>query len=204
MISQTWNIINIIERRLKFLLEKEKVCALCVSWLMCECNRSTGDTYSSMGPDIFRGSCTPILWFVFPIGLRLFTIRYFCHFIVPLKNFSPIRRRHHCRWRAAKFRPMLGAQGLSAQRDLYRATPTGTVTRDLEFSSLIRRTALLSRLLRHAFGCGGPILTRILMGLWHWHYNNGLSVDNKRVLLFFLRNGVHLRFHYQLVPLQPN
>jgi hypothetical protein len=30
---------------------------------------------------------------------------------------------HHCRWRAAKFRPMLGAQGLWAGRDLYRATP---------------------------------------------------------------------------------
>ena len=33
-------------------------------------------------------------------------------FYVPLKNFSLIWRRHHCRWRAAKFRPMLGAQGL--------------------------------------------------------------------------------------------
>jgi hypothetical protein len=32
--------------------------------------------------DIFRGPCTPTLWFVFPIGLmRLITVRYFCHFI---------------------------------------------------------------------------------------------------------------------------
>jgi hypothetical protein len=50
------------------------------------CNRSTGDAYSSMAPDptsdIFRGPCTPILWFVFPIKLmRLITDRYFCHFI---------------------------------------------------------------------------------------------------------------------------
>jgi hypothetical protein len=60
------------------------------------------------------------------------------------------------------YRPMLGAQGLSAGRDLYRATPA--VTRDLGFSSLIRRTAPFSRLLRHAWGCGGPILTRILTG----------------------------------------
>ena len=30
---------------------------------------------------------------------------------------------HHYRWRGCKFRPMLGAQGLWAGRDLYRATP---------------------------------------------------------------------------------
>jgi hypothetical protein len=86
----------------------------------------------------------------------------YLRFYVPLKNISLIWRRHHCRWRAAKFRPMLGAQGLWAGRDLYRATPT--VTRDLGFSGLIRRTAPFSRLLRHAWECGGPILTRILMG----------------------------------------
>jgi hypothetical protein len=83
-------------------------------------------------------------------------------FYVPLKNCSLIWRRHQCRWRAAKFRPMLGAQGLWAGRDLFRATPA--VTRDLGFSGLIRRTAPFSRLLRHAWGYGGPILTRILTG----------------------------------------
>jgi hypothetical protein len=51
---------------------------------------------------------------------------------VPLKNCSLIWRRHHCRWRAAKLRPMLGAQGFWAGRDLYHATPA--VTRDLSFS----------------------------------------------------------------------
>jgi hypothetical protein len=50
------------------------------------CDRSTGDAYSSMAPNptsvIFRGLCTPILWFVFPIRLmRLITVRYFFHFI---------------------------------------------------------------------------------------------------------------------------
>jgi hypothetical protein len=65
-----------------------------------------------------------------------------------------------CRWKAAKFRPMLGAQGLWAGRDLYRVTPA--VTRGLSFSGLIQRTAPFSRLLRHARGCWGPILTRIL------------------------------------------
>jgi hypothetical protein len=76
-----------------------------------------------------------------------------------------IWRRHHCRWRAAKFWLTLGAQGLWAGRDLYRATPA--VTRDLGFFGLIRRTAPFSRLVRHAWGCGGSILTRILKGIIH-------------------------------------
>jgi hypothetical protein len=46
---------------------------------------STGYAYFSMAPDptsdIFRGPSTPILWFLFPIGLiRLIIVRYFCHF----------------------------------------------------------------------------------------------------------------------------
>jgi hypothetical protein len=60
------------------------------------------------------------------------------------------------------YRPMLGAQGLRAGRDLYCATPA--VTRDLGFSGLIRRTDPFSSLLRHTRGCGGSILTRILTG----------------------------------------
>jgi hypothetical protein len=90
----------------------------------------------------------------------------FLLFYVPLKNISLIWRRHHCRWRAAKFRPMLGAQGLWAGRDRFRATPA--VTRGLSFSGLIRRTAPFSRLLRHVWRCRGPILTRILTGSWFW------------------------------------
>jgi hypothetical protein len=51
---------------------------------------------------------------------------------VPLKNFSLLWRRYHCRWRAANiYRPLLGAQGLWAGRDFYRATLT--VTPDLSF-----------------------------------------------------------------------
>jgi hypothetical protein len=38
----------------------------------------------------------------------------FLRFYVPLKYFSLMWRRHHCRWRASKFRPTLGAQGLWA------------------------------------------------------------------------------------------
>jgi hypothetical protein len=86
----------------------------------------------------------------------------YLRFYVPLKNFSLIWRRHYSPWRAAQFKPMLGAQGLWAGRDLYR--DTSAVTRDLGFSGLIRRTAPFSRLLRHTRGCGGYILTRILTG----------------------------------------
>jgi hypothetical protein len=66
-------------------------------------------------------------------------------------------RRHHCRWRGAKFRPMLKTQGLWAGRDLYRATrsPTVTQTQDFGFSGLIRRTVPFSRLLRHPYGPWG-------------------------------------------------
>jgi hypothetical protein len=64
--------------------------------------------------------------------------------------------------KGCKFRPMLGAQGLWAGRDLYRATPA--VTRSLGFSGLIWRTAPFSRLLWHTRGCGGSILTRIVTG----------------------------------------
>jgi hypothetical protein len=62
------------------------------------CDRSTGYAYSSMAPDptsdIFRGPCTPILWFVFSTGLiRLITVWFFflpfhLRFYVPLKNVS--------------------------------------------------------------------------------------------------------------------
>jgi hypothetical protein len=47
-------------------------------------------------------------------------------FHVPLKNFSLTWRRHHYRWRAVTFRSMLGAKGLWAVRDLYRAIPAVT------------------------------------------------------------------------------
>jgi hypothetical protein len=58
-------------------------------------------------------------------------------FYLPLKTFSLLWRRNHCRWRAATClgRSMLGAHGLWAGRDLYRAT--SVVTRDLGFFGLI-------------------------------------------------------------------
>jgi hypothetical protein len=82
--------------------------------------------------------------------IQIYWLIDYLRFYVPLKNFSLIWRRHQCRWRAAKFRPMLSAQGLWAGRDLYRAT--SAVKRDLGFSGLIRRTATISRLLRHTCG----------------------------------------------------
>jgi hypothetical protein len=78
----------------------------------------------------------------------------YLQFYVPLNNFS---LGWQCtvtitKWRAAKFRPMLGAHGLRAGRDFYHATPS--VTRDLGFSSLIQRTISFSCLLQYTRGCG--------------------------------------------------
>jgi hypothetical protein len=84
-------------------------------------------------------------------------------FYALLQNISFIWRRHHYRWRAAKFRPMLGAQGLWALRDLYRATPA--VTQGLSFSGLIRGTVPLSRLWRQTRGCGKSILMYVFFYL---------------------------------------
>jgi hypothetical protein len=64
-------------------------------------------------------------------ALEVWLIDYL-RFYVPLKNFSLIWKRHHCRRRASISRSMLRTQGLWAGRDLYRATPT--VTRGLGFS----------------------------------------------------------------------
>jgi hypothetical protein len=87
------------------------------------------------------------------------------------------RRRHHYQWRAAQFRPMFGAQGLWAGRDLYRATPA--VTRDIGFSGLIRRTAPFSRLLRLARVCGESTLALI-------HTDNVDIVKIHSLLLFMI------------------
>jgi hypothetical protein len=67
---------------------------------------------------------------------------------------------------AAKFRPMLGAQGLWAGRDLYRATPT--VTWGLSFSGFIWRTAPFSRLLRHARGVSVSFSMKLCANLHMW------------------------------------
>jgi hypothetical protein len=75
-------------------------------------------------------------------------------FYVPLKNIALIWRRHHCRWRAAKFRPMLSAfeQGgiFIVPHQLWHGTSVFPVS--------------FSRLLRHTWGCGWSILTRIFTG----------------------------------------
>jgi hypothetical protein len=122
--------------------------------------------------------------------------------------FLLIWRSHHYRWRAAKYRSMLGAQGLWAGRDLYRAIPA--VTRDLGFSDLIRRTAPfsqllkdykdmwriysnpdpygspISHLLRHTRGCWGSILTRILMGDELWGKMRTLCLWHLKIQLYII------------------
>jgi hypothetical protein len=124
------------------------------------------------------------------------------YWFFPLKNFSLIWRRHHCRWRATKFKPMLGAQGLWAGRYLYLATPA--VTRGLGFSGLIRRIAPFSRLLRPTRGCGGSILIRIITELYAfkyitysciisstWIYNSILS---NLTCIYIISSNLHLTY----------
>jgi hypothetical protein len=112
-------------------------------------NTSFGpETTSSEGPPRLVASynvCLFVCWLV-----CLFTVLRLA------QEFPLAWRRHHFQWRAAKFRPMLGAQGLWAGRDLYRAT--SVVTWELSFSGLIRRTAPFSRLLRYTMGRGVNVL----------------------------------------------
>jgi hypothetical protein len=127
----------------------------CMLFRYCKGQGSIGITWPLLGPVVLH---VPGTWKDWLIDWLIDYLRFY----VPLKNISLIWKRHHCRWRAAKFRSMLGAQGLWACRDLYRVTPA--VTRDLGFSGLIRRTAPFSRILRHTRGCGWSILTWIFTG----------------------------------------
>jgi hypothetical protein len=108
-------------------------------------------------------------------------------FYAPLKNFSLLWRCHHCQWRAAKFRSMLGAQGLWAGRDLYLAIPA--VTWDLNFSVSSEQSpitthkgmwriysnpdphgSLFSRLIWYPWGYWGPVLWDMAQYLMHRIY----------------------------------
>jgi hypothetical protein len=114
----------------------------------------------------------------------------YLQFYVPLKNFSLIWRRHHYRLRAAKFRPMLGTQGLWAGRGLYRATPA--VTRGLGFSCLIRRLWSINR------GCLLP------HGTWSHLWYIQRSVYDHSLIYFSYRTyeieycSLFLSFHSDL------
>jgi hypothetical protein len=74
--------------------------------------------------------CTPILWFIFLIGLmRLITVRYFCHFfflnfrficfvysnLSTWTIFQLTGDCHHYQWQGWKFRRMLSTYGFSSE-----------------------------------------------------------------------------------------
>jgi hypothetical protein len=61
----------------------------------------------------------------------LYLIDDFNMFCVPFNNFSLLWRRHHYRWKVAKFRPILWASCLWEKGNLYRNT--SAVKRDLVF-----------------------------------------------------------------------
>jgi hypothetical protein len=126
-------------------------------------------------------------WFVpnlIEIGSLVLEIDYLL-FYVQLKNISLMWKHHHCRWRAAKFRPMFSTQGLWAGSDLYRATLLWhgpqffrSHSKDSPIQSpLPTRMGMgriysnpdphgspISCLLQHTRGWGGPILSLILTG----------------------------------------
>jgi hypothetical protein len=98
------------------------------------CDRSAEDAYPSVAHDptfaYVAGPCCRIHSILL---LPFDWLINYLQFYAQLKNFSFIWTRHH--WRAAKFRPMLGAQGIWAGWILYRATPA--VTQGLGFSDII-------------------------------------------------------------------
>jgi hypothetical protein len=104
-------------------------------------------------------------------------------FYVLLKNISLIWRRHHYRWRAAKFRPMLRA---FKQGGIFIVPHLAAVTQDLGFSGLIRKTAPFNRLLRLTRGSWGPILTRILTGC------QKISLNSSVLCIYALKSNVTL------------
>jgi hypothetical protein len=83
-------------------------------------------------------------------------------FYVPLKNISLIWRSHHNRWRAAKFRLMLGAH----PRDRPFQSPL-TTHKGMQriYSNPDPHGSSISGPLRHTMWCGGPIVTRWLYKL---------------------------------------
>jgi hypothetical protein len=68
------------------------------------------------------------------------------------------------------------------------------VTWDFGFSGLIRRTAPFRHLLRHTWGCGGSILTRILTGL----FKQKKIIYKSEILLRLPRNGAKIRRRIEL------
>lgn len=85
----------------------------------------------------------------------------------PLENVSLLRRRHHCRWRDAKLRPMLGTCGLKEGKDLYRAMPVVVLSLGISISSqgfpytvaFYDKKGVLG-----TYSCSDPILARIHSG----------------------------------------
>jgi hypothetical protein len=99
---------------------------------------------------------------------RLSFLSLFIYLVVCLgftshsRFFSLIWRRHHCRWRAAKYSLCLALR--TFEQGWIFIVPHLLWHEASVFSGLIRRTAPFSRLLRHTRGCEGYILTWILTG----------------------------------------
>jgi hypothetical protein len=115
----------------------------------------------------------------------------YLRFYVPLKNFSLIWRRHHCRWRAANF-------GLCSALRAFEQVGIFIMSHLLwhgtsVFSSLIRRTTPFSR--QHTRGVEGDVNEGVLfvysvcVKCVLWGYANQSS------LIFRFQQSVCIRRH---------
>jgi hypothetical protein len=84
-------------------------------WVRTSCNDAGAKHDTSIS---FSGNCSKMCFKVHQKCLFVYLLFY-----ITLKNFSLIWRRHHCRRKAVKLRPMLGARGLWAGRVLLYRVP---------------------------------------------------------------------------------
>jgi hypothetical protein len=124
-------------------------------------------------------------------------------FYVPLKNCSLIWRRHHYHWKAAEFRPTLGVQGHWAGGIfivpllLWHGTSVFPVSSEGPPHSVDSYDT---------WGCGGPVLTRILKGTFCYFLNKIMKEKIfclNHVFRFMMRLGKCVK-HIPAVPECPD
>jgi hypothetical protein len=149
------------------------------------------------------------------IILRLIDLRFY----VPLKNFSLTWRRHHCRWRVQNLGlcsalrafkqggifivPHLLWHGAQFFRSYPKDRPIQSPLMTHKemwrtYSHLDSHGSPFSRLLRHARGCRGPILTLILMGKPYFVLENTCFVRGLRGRVVKTSVSYHETSHLQL------
>jgi hypothetical protein len=120
----------------------------------------------------------------------LFTVK-----LRPAHDFSLTRKRHPCRWKAAKLGHARGSVRAFEQGQVF-IVPHLLRHRASVFSGLIRRTAPFSRLLRYTKGSGRSILIRIFTGWQRVHARDHFLVFRMHFPPFLPLAFLVLFFHY--------